>query len=204
MNRLTGPLLYLRVWHRTKFIIDILIPASLAALVFCVRIFFYDSTGLLKSDGLLNLIIPLLGALAGFYIAALTAVSAFPITSLDNKMPGDLIRVLGTDNRENPTRRQFLSLQFGYLSFMSISLFSISVFSVYMRPTLEFIKGLNLNKFEVGVVSSWIALFILLFCIINLISVTLFSIYYLSDRIHQYEPKLQGGPDEQGPKVSNP
>lgn len=195
MIRLVGPLLYLRVWHPTKFFIDFILPLAAASAVFSLRYFNYESTGLLSKDGLLNLLVPLLGALSGFYIAALTAVSAFPISSLDREMPGDKISILFKPTDKNPTRRQFLSLQFGYLSFISIFLFVISMLSLYLSNPISHMKNAAVYGLEIGSLLPWLFLFLILFMLFNLVSVTFFSIYYLSDKIHRFEPELRGGPD---------
>ncbi|KRA63540.1 MULTISPECIES: hypothetical protein [Rhizobium/Agrobacterium group] len=205
MKNLVGPLLYLRVWHPTKLLIDFIMPLAAATAIFLLRFFYYPSTGLLSSDGLLSLLVPLLGALAGFYIAALTAVSAFPIASLDREMPGDRIKILGKNTTNNPTRRQFLSLQFGYLAFTSILLFTVSLFSTYLKKPISIIKEFTVTEIKIGNIFPWISLYIILFILFNLISVTFFSLYYLSDRIHRFEPELEGGPDsKESPKVRAP
>jgi hypothetical protein len=205
MKRLIGPLRYLRLWHSSKAVVDIWLPLVFAIAITFVRYSFYVSPGLTGNDGLLSLLIPLLGALSGFYIAALTAISAFPIASLDHPMPGDQIVVLGEDSSgENPTRRQFLALQFGYLSFLSIFSFIVCVLGTYLQLPFICISHLKFMDFKLGIVLSWLGLLFIVFIISNLISVTIFSIYYLSDRIHRHEPTLEGGPDSprKGPKVT--
>lgn len=204
MKRLVGPLRYLRIWHSTKAIIDIFFPATATLLLVSLRFVFYETPGISGSEGLLSLLIPLLGALSGFYIAALTAVSAFPMESLDRPMPGDTIVILGRNSgSENPTRREFLALQFGYLSFLSLITFIICIIGTYINTPFQCIYHIELHKLAIGHGLSWLFLVIFIFLIANLISVTLFSIYYLSDRIHRYEPTLEGGPTSE-PRVRDP
>jgi hypothetical protein len=195
MNRLVGPLRYLRMTHPTKVFIDLILPLLLASILFSARITTADSAGLVSRTGLLELLIPLLGALSGFYIAALTAVSAFPIESLDKPMPGDPITIIGElQPKKNPTRRQFLSVMFGYLAFSSICLFLICVFSIYLKPMITSLSQMDFIKWM-----QWPILLFILFWLFNIICVTFFAIYYLSDRIHQSDATLRGGPDE--PKI---
>jgi hypothetical protein len=198
MERLVGPLAYLRVSHPTKALIDFIIPIILALIVFLVRFSSSETTGLLTEDGLLRLSIPLLGALSGFYIAALTAISAFPIASLDREMPGDRLGLLGANTERNPTRRKFLSMMFGYLAFLSISLFLVCMFAIYLKSAISGAKEIEISGISFGECIPWIGLFAFLFMLFNLVSVTLLSIYYLSDRIHREELSLEGGPE---PKI---
>lgn len=194
MERLIGPLQYLRVIHPAKVFIDLAAPLLFATIVFILRFISSDTTGLLINNGLLSLLIPLLGALSGFYIAALTAVSAFPIPSLDRSMPGDKILIMGRVNTTNPTRRKFLSMMFGYLAFVSIALFLLCLFSIYLRIPIGYISSWEIGSFSIGILIKWFSLYIILFCVFNLISVTLLALYYLSDRIHHEENALEGGP----------
>jgi hypothetical protein len=181
--------------HPTKYAIDLWFPLVVAMIVVGTRFSFYSTPGVSGSEGLLSLLIPLLGALAGFYIAALTAVSAFQMDSLDRPMPGDSIKFLGdVAQTTNPTRREFLALQFGYLSFLSLICFVVCIAGTYLNVPFQKIYLIRIGEWAFGEFVAWIFLFLFVFLISNLISVTLFSIYYLSDRIHRYEPILKSEP----------
>lgn len=194
MKLLFGPFSYLLLFHKTKFIIDLVLPMGFTICIFGIRFYFYESTGLQSENGLFKLTIPLVAALSGFYIAALTAISAFPIKSLDEPMPGDKIATLFVKSKNNPSRREFLSLQFGYLACVSILLFLTCTLSIYLENFIALTNGFVILSFDVGQFLKWISLFIVLFFLFNLLTVTLLSVYYLSIKIHEFEPETTGGP----------
>lgn len=199
MIRLFGPLLYLRVWHPTKFIIDIVLPISFASLITYLQVVSSGEPRLIGDESISMLSLPLLGALSGFFIAALTAVSAFPMNTLDEEMPGDKI-VWYNKTTSNPSRREFLSLQFGYLAYISLILFTISVIINYLSSYQFVLPFKKLNCPDFVAFLHWLATFLYLFVILNIVFVTVFSVYYLSIKIHEEPTKLSGGPPDRQEK----
>lgn len=191
MIRLFGPLLYLRVWHFTKFIIDIVVPAAFTFVFMALTAVLDIDVAVLGPDGIVTSSLPLLGALSGFYIAALTAISAFTGERLDAAMPGDKICWHG--GGQNPSRRQFLSLQFGYLAYIAIILFCIGIFGGVLSQNIT-LPQIEVFSFRLDIAAGNAFLLLAVLMIFNLVSVTIFSIYYLAIKLHEDENTLSGGP----------
>ena len=116
-----------------------------------------------------------LAILPGFYIAALAAVATFNKPSIDKKIPDNPIpyvyqRSQGTDVRTELSRRRLLTMLFAFLAAESLMLFLLTVIAGMMKDPAIFTA-----------VSFLLVFFFLFF---QLIVVTLWGLYYLSEKMH--------------------
>lgn len=193
------PLNYLKIkWdvqgHFSKKQFDIIIPI-IVSLIFSVILalvdfFAYDIAKKVESNIFKNeftgLLIGFLQTIPGFYIAGLAAISTLNSETMDRPMSGipPTEKVIETNpyaEKEMPlTRRMFLSRLFSYLSFISLSAFLVAITFKYFY-SLNFI---TVTPVTYGIVYA-VCLFILLFCLCQLILLTALGLYYLGDRIHK-------------------
>ena len=119
----------------------------------------------------------LMGKLAGFYIAALAAVSSFRHESLDQKMKGRTPTLYG----QGLTRRRFLSILFGYCATVALFLYIAGMLQVHLRvaqPDDVWVQSvLHFCNLAMLALYFW--------CISSLLVVTLLCLHYLIDRIHR-------------------
>lgn len=124
----------------------------------------------------------LLMILPGFYIAALAAIATFPGSSMDQGLEGSEARLKsrehGADLERKLPRRHFLCLLFGYLSFSSLILALLCELPPSLAPARFFQDAAWSNLCRI-VCTGVYGLFFL-----QLISLTLLGLFYLSDRIH--------------------
>ncbi|WP_347456257.1 hypothetical protein ABEF89_04655 [Acinetobacter thermotolerans] len=193
------PLNYLKIkWdaqgHFSKKQFDIIIPI-IVSLIFSVILalvdfFAYDIAKKVEPNIFKNeftgLLIGFLQTIPGFYIAGLAAISTLNSETMDRPMSGipPTEKVIETNpyaEKEMPlTRRMFLSRLFSYLSFISLSAFLIAITFKYFY-SLNFI---TVTPVTYGIVYA-VCLFILLFCLCQLVLLTALGLYYLGDRIHK-------------------
>lgn len=116
-----------------------------------------------------------LAILPGFYIAALAAVATFNKPSIDKKIPDNPTpyvyqRSKGTDIRTELSRRRFLTMLFAFLAAESLMLFLLTVVAGMMKDPAIFVS-----------IPFTLVFFFLFF---QLITVTLWGLYYLSEKMH--------------------
>lgn len=183
--QLFRPFGYLAIHHPAKRTVDWLIPSILTILVLLV---FYlmgsQADTVWGGSGLVERVQGLIQGLPGFYIAALAVVATFGRKSnLDSLIPEPtptISTVYGSGKMMiELTRRRFLSLLFAYLTALSISL---SVMSSLMQWVVMSVIS---DKVEFVIYLATLIYFLFVF---QLIVVTFWGLYYLSDRMHQPDP----------------
>ncbi|MDY4296846.1 MULTISPECIES: hypothetical protein [unclassified Xanthomonas] len=126
----------------------------------------------------------MLQVLVGFYIAALAAVASLHSRALDQKIKADPVYLVVAGEDKKLSRRQFLSLMFGYLSFLSIMLYSSGLLGQILAP--------NFKGWVSEGVLQWVRMgfiFCYVFLLMQMVFVTLVTLYYLSDRMHWQDPE---------------
>lgn len=193
LSRLCRPLDYLRVIHPAKWKYDYFIPTGIAVVLCGAYYALPVSPSLFGCDGIVYIVTDLLKILVGFYIASLAAIATFNKAGMDKSMPGIPPTLTksrrGKRKQEELTRRRFLCLLFGYLSFMSMAVYFIGAVSGLVAPSITAF----LSDFTISVLRLAFVL-IYLFLASNLFVTTLLGLYYMTDRIHQHDPELKGGP----------
>lgn len=185
--RLFKPFSYLLIKHSEKRKYDFLIPAVCAFVATSLYYFFHSSIDVLGERGLIDRINALLVLLAGFFIAALAAVSTFNSEGMDKVTPGKpfilVEKYKNTKLEVSLTRRRFLSLMFGYLSVLTILIYFFGLVSLIFKDLIY-----NFNIRNIYLECAYI--FIYIFAVSNLFTNTLIGIYYMSYRIHKKDPRI--------------
>lgn len=187
MGSLISPLNYLRLTQHAKWVVDWLIPICFALFAtYSINVTF-PHFDLYSKDGFINGMGGFIQTLPGFYIAALTAVATFGRPEVMDMAvsPGDIyLRQKSTSNpgRVLVTRRKFLCLMFAYLCTVSLVLTVIS-------PTVQALKIDAVRMIPQPNMFYLKVIFEMLYFISlgQLVMITLWGLYYLSDRIHQSE-----------------
>lgn len=122
--------------------------------------------------------------LPGFYIGSLAAIASYGYTGLDSEMSSPKAKIQeSTTNGSRPsplTRRRYLTIMFGYLASISMVL-TILVFFV----TLLYSIGVFPVAQIIFLTIYYLVVFIFFFIFIQMLLITFFGIYYLSDRMHR-------------------
>lgn len=132
----------------------------------------------------------ILTILPGFYIAALAAIATFKASTMDVPLDGkDMLLHTRESDRciIKLTRRRFLCLLFGYLSFLSLILCLFCLILKIASPII-------IIKFFFSQIAPYLNIIFVLvygFFFMQLISLTLLGLFYLSDRIHWKTTKFR-------------
>ncbi|WP_157956923.1 hypothetical protein [Salinicola aestuarinus] len=178
--QLTRPFAYLLIKHEDKYIYDWLIPGVGLVLLFLLVHFL--GLNLFQVFSLMESLSGFVSSLPGFFIAALAAVSTFNRADIDRFVEGaetPKIRSLVGD-RKIPirlTKRRFLCLLFSYLSALSIVISIIGI----LPSSVSFFDANDVAKSFWGSILFSCFYFMM---IMQLLSTTLYGLYYLGDRMH--------------------
>ncbi|CAM3349841.1 hypothetical protein PANO111632_15760 [Paracoccus nototheniae] len=188
-STLLRTLFYLRIKSpfskRYNYIYPLIATSSLIAFLFFAPI----SVGYWRDGGFFPKLAPLLSILFPFYIASLAAVSTFSgSTEIDKTFPEDsrgrsvylpMRGKMGEIELIEITQRHFLSLLFGYCCIVSLVLLFVASLSSLVSV------GIPIE----GVKTRWwfsnITFGVFLFLFFQMLTLTLFAVYYLSDKIHR-------------------
>ncbi len=183
--QLTRPFGYILIRHPVKKVIDWYIPLAMTLILFVISYPLRSALNVWGTGGLVQLAQQIIQGLPGFYIAALAAVATFGQQStLDMLIPDPTptikTRSAGEWISMQLTRRRFLCLLFAYLTVVSVLLSLIATYGLATAAAIRLLappwlsQGLSLA----GTIFYSIFIF-------QLIIVTLWGLYYLSDRMHQ-------------------
>jgi hypothetical protein len=184
LYQLLRPLSYMSIKDDSKWKIDVLLPAIFSLLFLAGILSLPHTPVIFGHSGLVALFVGLLQILPGFYLTALAAVATFNRPDMDQLLPKPAptvnISVSGKPHTIELTRRRMLSMLFGYLTFICFSMFFGSAISLIVAPGLYELISIHFHKWIVGVF-----LLIYGFFMGQLIFITMFGLYQLSDRMHQ-------------------
>lgn len=185
LYQLLRPISYMAIRDASKWKIDILLPMIFGIIVTICVFFLPVKVQMFGPTGLLTLLMGLLQILPGFYLTALAAVATFNRPDMDILLPSPAptvqISVKGKPKKIELTRRRMLSMLFGYLTFISFALYFLAVGAQIIAPSMTLLIASEL----------WVLilrqLFLLIFVTLlgQLIFITMFGLYQLSDRMHQ-------------------
>lgn len=165
--------LLIRAQSADKIVLDFVLPCALAAATTAIWVMEPRLLSLNGDRGLINSVSGLIQVLVGFYVATLAAVATFPASSLD-----ELANRLKLDGKDLK-RRRLLAYMFGYLALLALILFVGTLF----RPLVE---GLVAQLSQL--VRPYVKMFLVFayqFVFWQMVSITLFGLHYLTDRIHR-------------------
>lgn len=184
LRTLLSPLKYLKARNPQKEVWDWFLPLIIAAFAVLAVFLMPKPVVVLGDKGLVYWVNELLKILVGFYIAALAAIASFDRPSLDQVIEGDGVTL--DDRGDMPprqlTRRQFLSLMFGYLSLLALFLYCTGLGVSLLSENIKLLPVDWLRWLRLIFVFGYSLLFG------QLLTVTLMTMYYLSDRVHRQTP----------------
>lgn len=187
MGSLFSPFNYLRLTQHGKWIIDWVVPLAMVALMLWGVFTYLPNFDFHSEHGFISTMRSFVETLPGFYIAALTAVATFgrPEVMDTPVIPGDIFIKQSLANSDAPilvTRRRFLCLLFAYLCALSIFL--------TVLPAIAFAMKADVMAISNQMMVCWaerIYIFVYTTLLAQMLVITLWGLYYLSDRIHQSE-----------------
>ena len=183
MLDLLRPFSFLTVKHpsRLPLWVNWLLPILLTALAVLGLWLLKSPVNIFGVQGLIERVLGFVQTLAGFYIAALAAVSSFNSPHLDRAMPDPAptmyIKYNGVLQSVAATRRRFLTSMFAYLTALSIILSLLAMAVLVLAPALKQTWP------SVVVPLHWIGLFCFLFALFQMICVTFWGLFYLGERM---------------------
>lgn len=182
--QLTRPVSYLTIEDPSKWKIDWLLPAIIAAVITGGFLLLPDRPGLYEHENLMDEFQGFLQILPGFFLASLAAIATFNKEDLDYHLPKPTpkieIQLKGRPLTIELTRRRMLCYLFGYLTFLSVFLYLAVVLGAAVEPS--YYELFNNSLF---IKTALFSIFNLFFW--QMIVVTIFGLYQLCDRIHQPE-----------------
>lgn len=137
----------------------------------------------LNDNSILANIINLIATLPGFYIAALAAISTFPSESMKSLMPEPTPYLGDPSDRDQLSRRRFLSYMFAYLAYISIMVYLFSSIVSFLYNNIDY--KVNYLVFSTIYFS---CNFIIFFFLAQIVLLTLVGLWYLGERIHFNDP----------------
>lgn len=183
MLDLLRPFSFLSVSHQSRLPLWVnwVLPALLTALVTGGLWLLSTPVNIFGAQGLLERVLGFVQTLAGFYIAALAAVSSFNSPHLDRAMPAPAptmyIKYNGVLQSVTVTRRRFLTSMFAYLTALSIILSLVAMAVLVLAPALKVAWN------DVALTLHWIGLYGFLFALFQMMSVTFWGLFYLGERM---------------------
>lgn len=187
MGALFSPFNYLKLTQHGKWIVDWIVPFGFALCFVVLATFHLPKFDFHSENGLIAMMRSFVETLPGFYIAALTAVATFGRPEImDTPLnPGDIYlkkKIANSEDQVLVTRRKFLCLMFAYLCALSVVLTVLPAVAIAMRADVsELLKPLALLWAERAYTLIYLGL------LAQMLVITLWGLYYLSDRIHQSE-----------------
>lgn len=180
---LIRPFAYLSIKHESKVPLwfNCLVPLMITFAIVVGLFFFPGAVNFFGVQGLIDRLLGFIQTLAGFYIAALAAVSSFNSPHLDRVMPHPAPTVQIKYNkgleRVQLTRRRFLTLMFSYLTALSFLFSLLSIFVLVLAaPFSEHFPNLV-------VYFRWLLLFVFTFLATQLAVITFWGLFYLGERM---------------------
>lgn len=182
---LLRPFSYLCIKHETSLPVWVnwVIPAVFSLACTAILYKLVPASELFDDNGFFSRVLGFIQSLAGFYMAALAAIATFNSVDMDRHMPGNTptmnIVYNGGLEEIKLTRRRFLSSMFAYLTLISLIVTLLSIGVLAIGPAVQ-----NLIPTQ----WSWLAKLSFLFgytlAIFQMISVTIWGLFYLGERIH--------------------
>jgi hypothetical protein len=194
LRQLFSPFNYLFIglgvgWFRSKKFIDIVAPTILGTLLFLVHWRLLGSPDFFGTTQFAEKFSKFFELLAAFFIAALAAVASMERKFLDRPLRGEPAQILRWSNDVGKlvpsivTRRQFVSYLFAYLS-------AVSLLTVFALPFCEFFVAACGDRCDSCLYRLlWICgRFCFFWLLANIFIVSLYGIYFLSDRLQDDDP----------------
>ena len=183
MLDLVRPFAFLTIRHPSRLPLWVtwLFPLAATGLAIAVLAAWDAPVNLFGPQGLIERLLGFVQTLAGFYIAALAAVSSFNSPHLDKTMPHPAptmrIKHNGVMQSVAATRRRFLTSMFAYLTAVSF------VFSLGSIAVLTLAAPVRMAYPEAAAWLRWSMASGLVFALMQLSVVTFWGLFYLGERM---------------------
>lgn len=183
MRELLRPFSFLSIRHPSNF--SVWVNWALPLITTSVALIFLQWLGaevnLFGAQGLLDRLLSFVQTMAGFYIAALAAVSSFNSPHLDREMPTPAptmyIMYNGHMQLVSATRRRFLTSMFAYLTSLSFLFSLAAIAALVLGAPLKQICPDAISFFR------WIGTGFFLFTLFQMTCVTFWGLFYLGERM---------------------
>lgn len=185
LYQITRPWAYICISGHGKLLTDFIIPVCLSFVTTVLVCFASGVVNVFGAGGLISSLTAFVQNLPGFFIAALSVVATFQKKEMDYFLapptPEISIKIDGRVGRIKVTRRRFLCLLFSFLTAQSIVLTILGIgltsFAAYAKEV--FIGG--------GLYISLFSIFSYFFIFFQMVIVTFWGLYYLSEKMFQGE-----------------
>lgn len=183
MFDLLRPFSFLSIQHPSRLPVWVnwVLPLLISALSLWALWTLGENVNMFGQQGLLDRLLTLIQTLAGFYIAALAAVSSFNSPHLDRTMPSPpptmFVKYNGVLQKVELTRRRFLTSMFAYLTALSLLLSLSLLATVVLAPTIK------LMWTYLTFVLHWLAAGLFFFFLFQMMCVTFWGLFYLGERM---------------------
>lgn len=180
---LLRPFSFLSIRHPSNLPVwvNLVLPLAATSMSMLTLYWLGAEVNVFGTQGLLDRLLTFVQTLAGFYVAALAAVSSFNSPHLDREMPAPAptmyIMYNGGMELVPATRRRFLSSMFAYLTSLSFLLSLAAIATIVLAPVLK-------QTLTVAVTSlHWVGAGVFLFALFQMTFVTFWGLFYLGERM---------------------
>lgn len=183
MLDLVRPFSFLTIRHPSRLPLRVnwILPALATLGVLAVLVWLGSAVNVYAKDGLLDRVLGFTQTLAGFFIAALAAVSSFNSPHLDRTMPPPAptmyIKYNGVIQIVTATRRRFLTSMFAYLTALSFLISLVAIITLVLAPALKVSLPAAVPYLR------WCGLAGFLFALFQMTCVTFWGLFYLGERM---------------------
>lgn len=188
LTELCRPFSYLSIRHPRAGVrwINWWAPLIFTSILLAVACWLERPIDLFSGSGLLAKILGFIQSLPGFYLAALAAVATFNNPDMDKLMPGQppVANILhnGVLTTVSLTRRRMLCIMFAYLTALS---FGLTLATITSMTFADAVKAGVLATYPAAasfIKGGFAALYLM--ALIQMLTVTLWGLFYLGERIH--------------------
>ena len=180
---LLRPFSFLSIRHSSNLPIWVnwVLPLAATGMSLLALYWLGEHVSVFGTQGLLDRLLAFVQTLAGFYIAALAAVSSFNSPHLDREMPAPAptmyILYNGSMQLVPATRRRFLTSMFAYLTSLSFLFSLAAIASLVLAPALK-------QAWPSAVcLMHWVGAGVFLLVLFQMTCVTFWGLFYLGERM---------------------
>lgn len=185
MTPLLSPVRFFAIRHGRSLRYNFVIPGVAATCLSSLLMLWPNVGGLTGDGGLLPRLQDPLAIAGGFFVAALTLVTADRSELMKSPVIGPNPPTLAG---EVLSRRRFLSFLFGYLSFTAFALVAVALLADLMAPGLRGMLGAR------GTVAAKVAFLIpFTFWLAHMATSTLLGLYYFTERLQVSDRRVVVG-----------
>lgn len=184
--QISRPWAYITIKGKEKWVFDFLLPSIISIIVTAVAILSKGSVNYFGPGGIISSFTSFIQSLPGFFIAALSVVATFQKKEMDFFLapptPEIKIRIDGRIGLVKLTRRRFLGLLFSFLTAQSVIITGLGIFLSSFSSYATSLISIDLRIYMFS-----FAILFYMYLVFQMLIVTLWGLYYLSERMYQGE-----------------